>query len=148
MRRLLPLTALSVVALGALASAQAQSPQTQSAQVQTVNRAITVQSGKNVQLAVYLNVQPDCTSGPLPAIMLATPPAHGNITVKRAVVTATSYKKCLALQVPAFVAIYRSLPDFTGVDAIALQVKYPGGRTELQRIKITVAGAGPPEKRI
>ena len=113
------------------------------AQVQTVERAVTGKPDKDIQIAVYLNVQPDCTSGPLPAIELQTPPRHGNVVVKRANVTATNYKKCLALQVPAFVAFYRSLPAFTGVDVLTLNVKYPGGRTENQRIMITIADPTP-----
>jgi hypothetical protein len=118
------------------------------AQVQTVERAANGQPGKDIQLAVYLNVQPDCTSGPLPSIQLGTPPGHGNVSVKRANVTATNYKKCLAIQVPAFVAFYRSRPDFAGVDVLTLEVKYPQGRTEIQRISVTVAGpeAGPGQR--
>jgi hypothetical protein len=108
------------------------------AQVRTVERAISGPPDKNIQIAVYLDVRPDCTSGPLPAIMLGSPPSHGSVAVKRANVTATNYKKCLALQVPGFVAFYRSLPDFVGIDQLTLEVKYPGGRTEIQRITVTI----------
>ena len=58
-------------------------------------------------------------------------------------VTATNYKQCLALQVPAFVATYRSRPDFAGVDVFTLEVKFSGGRTEIQRISVTVGGGSP-----
>jgi hypothetical protein len=67
---------------------------------------------------------------PLPSIQLTSPPENGKITVKKATVTATNHKQCLALQVPAFVA-------FVGVNALTLEVKFPGGKTEVQRISIS-----------
>ena len=73
----------------------------------------------------YVNVRPDCTSGPLPSIQLTSPPENGKVTVKKAKVTATNYKHCLALEVPAFVAFYRSRADFVGVDVLTLEVKLP-----------------------
>lgn len=44
----------------------------------------------------------------------------------------------MALEVPAFIGIYRSKPDFAGSDHLTLVVSYPNGRTETQRITITV----------
>jgi hypothetical protein len=41
-------------------------------------------AGKDVRVGVYVNVQDDCTSGPLPTIRLSTPAAHGRVTVKKA----------------------------------------------------------------
>jgi hypothetical protein len=51
------------------------------------------------------------------------------------------------MEVPAFIAFYRSRPDFAGVDVLTLEVKFPGGRTEQQRISITV-GTGSPGRGI
>jgi hypothetical protein len=113
------------------------------AQVQTVDRNAKGATGKDIRVGVYINVRPDCSSGPLPSIRLSTPPEHGAVTVKRANIKATNYKQCLALEVPAFVAFYRSRPDFAGVDVLNLEVKFPGGRTEIQRISVTVAPATP-----
>ena len=73
-------------------------------------------------------MRPDCTSGPLPSIQLTSAPENGKVTVKKATVTATNYKQCLALQVPGFLALYRSRADFVGVDALTLEVKFPGGQ--------------------
>jgi hypothetical protein len=108
------------------------------AQVQTVERAAKASSGKDVQVGAYLNIRPDCTSGVLPAIRLVNPPTHGKVIVKKAKANATNYKQCLALEVPAYVAIYRSAPDFTGTDAFTVEVKYHEGRTEVQNITVTV----------
>jgi hypothetical protein len=109
------------------------------AEIRTSEKSARAQSGKDVRIGVYINVRPDCTSGPLPAIKLNTPPANGTVTVRKGNVTATNYKQCLALQVPAFVAIYRSKTDFSGVDALELEVKFPNGRVEIQKFEITVA---------
>jgi len=79
----------------------------------------------------------------LPTWATLSPPENGKVTVKQAKVTATNYKQCLAIEVPAFVAIYRSRADFAGVDALTLEVKFPGGRTEVQRINVTVGSSSP-----
>lgn len=110
------------------------------AQVPTVERAAKGHPAKDIRVGVYLNVQPDCTSGTLPAIRLVSPPANGAVNIKRGKVSATNYKQCLALEVPGFIAFYRSKPDFSGIDVLTIEVKYPGGRTELQRISVTVGG--------
>jgi hypothetical protein len=117
------------------------------AQVQTVSRSINGRPDTDIQIGVYVNVKPDCTSGPLPSIQLIAPPENGKVTVKQARVTATNYKQCLAVEVPAFVAFYHSKTDFSGVDVITLEVKYAGGKTELQKISVIV-GQGTPGKGI
>src|SRR5262249_10924693 len=44
----------------------------------------------DIRVGVYVNVRPDCTSGPLPSIQLTSPPENGKVTVKKARVTATN----------------------------------------------------------
>jgi hypothetical protein len=117
------------------------------AQVEAVNRTIAGKPDTDVRVGVYVNIKPDCTSGPLPSIQLTSPPEHGKITVKQGKVTATNYKQCLALEVPAFIAVYRSRTGFAGVDTMTLSIKYPGGKTEMQRISVTV-GTGEPGRGI
>lgn len=107
----------------------------------TVERSAQGPTAKDIRIGVYLNVQPDCTSGTLPAIRLLTPPANGAVNVKRGKITATNYKQCMALEVPGFIAFYRSKADFVGTDVVTLEVKYPQGRTEIQRITVKVGGA-------
>src|SRR5258708_23109970 len=100
--------------------------------VQTVERSVKAAPNKDTQIGVYLNVQPDCTSGPLPTIRLASPPSSGKVVVKTAKVKATNYKSCLALAVPAYVAFYKSPPEFVGDDALTIDVNYLTERTALQ----------------
>jgi hypothetical protein len=110
------------------------------AQTSTVERSVKAQADKDVRVGVYANVQSDCTSGPLPTIRLSDPPANGRVTVKRVKIDATNYKQCLALQVPGLVAFYRSRPHFSGTDTMSLEVRMPGGNTQIQRITVTVSG--------
>jgi hypothetical protein len=120
-----------------------------SAPTTTVERAARGPSGKAIEIGVYLNVQADCTSGMLPAIRLVAPPANGTVTLKQGKVSATNYKQCLSLQVPGFVAFYQSRPNFVGTDLAIIEVKYPQGRTELQRITINVGtSTGPNGQKI
>src|ERR1700686_3723913 len=119
---------------------------TASAQTQTVERSFKALPNKDTQIGVYLNVLPDCTSGPLPTIRLANPPSSGRVIVKTAKVKATNYKACLALEVPAYVAFYKSPPEFLGDDVLTIEVKYAGGRTEIQKITVNVVGVGAQQK--
>jgi hypothetical protein len=129
-------TAVAFDAVTTAALAQDQPP------AQTVDRSAKGPTAKSIQVGVYLNVQPDCTSGTLPAIRLVDPPANGTLSIKRGKVTATNYKQCLALEVPAFIAFYQSKADFVGTDVVTIEIKYPQGRTEVQHIKIDVGGGG------
>jgi hypothetical protein len=109
----------------------------------TVERDVKVMPGKEARVAVYTDIKPDCTSGPLPAIKLASPPAHGAVTVKRGTLKVTNYKQCLATEVPMFVAFYRSLDTYNGADEFVLEISMVGGRKELQHFRVNVsAGAG------
>ena len=127
--------------LGSFDTAAAQAPMER-----TVERSVKALPNKNTQIGVYLNVLPDCTSGPLPTIRLANPPTAGKVVVKTAKVKATNYKACLALEVPAYVAFYTSPPDFLGDDVMTLEVKFPVGRIEIQKITVKVTGAGAQQK--
>ena len=118
-------------------------PSWASAQEKTVEHTAKGQAGKDIQVGLYVNVRPDCGSGPLPSIRLITPPDNGKVTVKKARVSATNFKQCLALEVPGFVAFYRSQPDFAGVDILILEIKFPGGKTEIQRITVSVGISTP-----
>lgn len=110
------------------------------AQSSLLERAIKAMPGQNVRVGVYTSIRPDCTSGPLPAIRLAHAPAHGVVSVKRAMLKATNVKQCLAIDVPAFVAFYRAAQDFNGADEFELEVTFSGGRKEIQNFHVSVAG--------
>jgi hypothetical protein len=118
----------------------------QEAPAQVVERTVKALPNRDTQIGVYLNVLPDCTSGPLPTIRLVSPPSAGKVVVKAAKAKATNYKACLALEVPAYVAFYKSPPDFLGKDVLTIEVRYTGGRTEIQKITVDVNGPGAQQK--
>jgi hypothetical protein len=125
----------------------ASNPSTTPPPTTTVERSAKGPTAKSIQVGIYLNVLADCTSGTLPALRLVSPPGNGTITIKRGKVSATNFKQCLALEVPGFIAFYQSKPDFVGTDVAIIEVKYPQGRTEVQRITISVGtGAGGAQK--
>jgi hypothetical protein len=134
MKVLYAASALLLASVATSTSAQEQS--------RVVERSVKSVPYKDTQIGLYINVQPDCTSGPLPTIRLISPPASGKVVVKSAKVKATNYKACLALEVPAYVAFYKSPADFIGNDFLTIEVKFAGGRTEIQKITVTVTGAG------
>lgn len=125
------------------ASAQTSAPAPRET---TVERSVRAQPNRTTQIGVYLNVLPDCTSGPLPTIRLVNPPAAGKVVVKSGKVKATNYKACLALEVPAYVAFYKAPTQFLGDEALTIEVKYLGGRTEIQKITVKVSRSGVGQK--
>ena len=127
--------------IGSVGTAAAQTP-TET----TVERSVKTLPNRDTQIGIFLNVLPDCTSGPLPTIRLVSPPTAGKVIVKTAKAKATNYKACLALEVPAYVAFYKSPPEFLGDDVLTIEVKYAGGRTELQKITVKVNGPGAQQK--
>jgi hypothetical protein len=105
----------------------------------SVDRNVRAMPGSDVRVGIYTSIKQDCTSGPLPAIRLVTPPAHGTITVRRATLKATNFKQCLATDVPAFVAIYHALQDFNGTDEFEIEVNFSGGRKQTQHFHVSVS---------
>jgi len=108
------------------------------AQGNLIERAVKAAPGRDARVGVYADIRPDCTAGPLPAIRLVTPPAHGAVSVKRGTLKATNFKQCLATETPAFVAFYRAKDGFSGTDEFALEVAWASGRKELQHFRVTV----------
>lgn len=108
------------------------------AQDDVVERQLKAAPGRDVRVSVFTAIRPDCTSGPLPAIRLATPPAHGSVNVKRGTLKATNIKQCLAIEVPAFVAFYRASADYSGADDFELEISSSNGHKRRERIHMTV----------
>jgi hypothetical protein len=109
------------------------------AQVNPVERELKVAPGRDLRVGIFTSIRPDCTSGPLPAIRLASPPAHGTVIVKRGTLKATNFKQCLATEVPAFVAFYRAAQNFNGTDVFDLEINFADGRKQIQHFRISVS---------
>jgi hypothetical protein len=108
------------------------------AQLAPTERSVKAQSGRDVRVGVFASITPDCKPGRLPTVRLKEKPKHGTVTVKQGRLRATNLKQCLAAEVPAFVAIYRSQPDFSGSDELILEVVNANGNVQVQRVQITV----------
>ena len=122
-----------LLALPALAFAQ-QNPVQQ--------REVKGKPDTDINAGIFATLRKDCTAGPLPAVRLVTPPAHGKVTVKQGKLRATNVKNCLGMELPAFVAIYRSARDFVGQDRFTLEVVGSNGKTQVQQVTVTVMQAG------
>ena len=135
----------------ALAQPQPDSNQQQSQksapETPAVSRTVTGQAGRDLRIAVFASLRPDCTPGALPTIRLSEEPKHGKVTVKSGKVRTTNLQKCLAAEVPAFVVFYRSSPDFEGQDQVALDV-VSGDKRQIQRITINVTNNPKGSQRI
>jgi hypothetical protein len=115
------------------------------AQGNVVEHEVKASPGRDVRVGIYTDIRPDCTPGPLPAIRLVVPPAHGAVSVKRGTLKATNIKQCLATEVPAFVVFYRAADNFNGADTFDLEITLGGGRKQLQHFRVLVTntpGAG------
>jgi hypothetical protein len=111
------------------------------AQSNLIDRVIKAAPDRDVRVGVYTSIRPDCTSGALPAIRLTAAPAHGTVSVKRAMLKATNFKQCLAIDAPAFVAFYRAAPNFAGADQFELEITFASGRKEIQHFQVSVSSA-------
>jgi len=111
-------------------------------QAQTIERQVKGKPDTNINAGIFTTIRHNCTAGPLPAVRLITPPAHGKVTVKQGRLRATNLKQCLGLELPAFVAIYRSAQDFIGQDIFTLEVIGTEGKSQIQRITVTVMKPG------
>jgi hypothetical protein len=112
------------------------------AQTSTIERQVKGTSNANINAGIFASIRRDCTAGPLPVVRLLSPPAHGKVTVKQGRLRATNMKQCLGMELPAFVAIYRSVPDFIGQDNFTIELIGVGGKAQIQQITVTVMRAG------
>jgi hypothetical protein len=103
-----------------------------------VERQVRGRAGRTIRLVVITNVRPDCTSGPLPTVRLESAPKHGRVTVQRGRYTATNVRQCLATEVPALIAVYRSAEDFEGSDTVTLELRFEGRPPQLRRYTLLV----------
>jgi hypothetical protein len=118
------------ILLGAGAAALAQDA--------IIERQAKGMAGRDIRIAVFTSIRPDCTAGQLPTVRLKQPPLNGTVTVRQGRMRTTNIKQCLAVEVPAFIALYRSSPGFSGQDSVLIEVVSAGGKTQLQRYTVTV----------
>ena len=111
-------------------------------QSQTVERKFKGKPETDIKVGVFASIHRNCTASSPPVIRLVSPPAHGKVKVKQGHLRATNLKQCLGIEAPAFVAIYRSDRDFIGQDVFTLEVISSKGKSQFQRITVTVMKSG------
>lgn len=109
---------------------------------QAIQREYKGKPDTDINAGIFATIRKDCTAGPLPVVRLLTPPAHGKVTVKQGKLRATNVKNCLGMELPAFVAIYRSARDFIGQDRFTLEVTGSNGKKQIQQVTVTVMQGG------
>jgi hypothetical protein len=109
---------------------------------QAIQREYKGKPDTDINAGIFATVRKDCTAGPLPVVRLLTPPTHGKVTVKQGKLRATNVKNCLGMELPAFVAIYRSVRDFIGQDRFTLEVIGGNGKKQIQQVTVTVMQTG------
>jgi hypothetical protein len=112
------------------------------AQSAMLDRHFKGKSGRDINVGIFASMKPDCTPGTLPIVRLAVSPLHGKIVLKKGKLHATNFKQCLSTDLPAFVALYRSVPGFVGQDVLTLEIISTNGKKQFQRITITVGKSG------
>jgi hypothetical protein len=123
------------LAFGTTANAQV-------AEVAPIERQFKGMTGRNITVGIFASMKPDCTPGPLPVIRLESPPSHGQVTVRQQKIRITNRQECLAAEIPAFVAVYRSRADFSGTDELTLEINSGKGKITRQKIKVRVEDSG------
>jgi hypothetical protein len=112
------------------------------AQVPTIQRNFKGKPGSDINVGIFASVHKNCTPAALPAIRVVSPPGHGKVTVKQGHLRATNLPQCLAVDVPAFVAIYHSDKDYLGQDTFTLEVVNSGGKAQQQTVTVTLVAPG------
>jgi hypothetical protein len=107
------------------------------AQAATIERQATAKSDTNINAAIFAEFDENaCNPGPLPIVRLLTPPTHGNVTMAQ--VNLHADRKCAGMDVPAWIAIYRSNKGFIGEDSFTVELKNAEGKTQIQKTTVTV----------
>lgn len=93
---------------------------------------------QDIRIGVFATGRKDCTPGPLPTVRLHQAPLNGVVIVKRGRVRATNIKNCPEIEVPGFIAFYKSRPNFTGEDQLQLEVIAADGKSRIQTFRVLV----------
>ena len=114
---------------------------------QTVTRAARGEPGKDIRVGVFVNVKQDCSSGPLPTIRLVEKPANGTVTVKSAQDQREELQAMPRAGGSGLRGVLQVGADLQRRGQLRDRGPYPEGRTEMQKLNVTV-GAGQKEQKI
>lgn len=127
-----------------LCAVLAQNAQAQNAQPQTPReRTVTAASGALTQLAYHAVLRPDCTTGPLPKIIIEDMPRHGAVSLAEQTITTAPTFRCPNQKLQATFLLYRPNQRYVGQDRIVYRIETSGRRSEPHTIMIEVKAQRP-----
>ena len=102
-------------------------------------KQLRTKKGTSVALVNLLNARPDCSSnaGPIAIPVVREKPANGSVQMTILVGNVAASANCPARKVPMITLIYTPNPDFTGSDAVAVEIE-AGNKTTSLRYSILV----------
>jgi hypothetical protein len=107
------------------------------AQTATIERQVIAKPDTNSVAGIFAEFDAGgCNAGPLPTVRLLMQPTHGEVTMMQGNLRANT--KCAGMDVPAWIAIYRSNKDFIGEDSFAVELKNAEGKIQIQKTTVTV----------
>jgi hypothetical protein len=100
-------------------------------------------TGNEARIAAPNWVNTDCTSGPVPDLRIATPPANGELRQEEITMPidrpkGNSRAACNGKPVKAMAVYYKSKPGYTGADSVVIDMDFKTGVVRRFNYKITV----------
>ena len=127
-----------------LCAVLAQNAQAQNAQSQAPReRTVAAASGALTQLAYHAVLRSDCTTGPLPKIIIEEMPRHGAVSLAEQTVTTAPTFRCPNQKLQAIFLMYRANQRFVGQDKIVYRIETGGRRSEPHTIAIDIKAQRP-----
>jgi hypothetical protein len=111
-----------------------------SAEAGAQEKQIKTSQGIDGNLAILVQVNSDCTPGPIPELRIDVAPANGWLIVKNGLIhLPDSAPNCKGAAVPANAIFYRSKPGFSGEDHVSVEVTFAGAPARTENYSISVA---------
>jgi hypothetical protein len=101
-------------------------------------------AGKPVQLGYYASAHKNCTAAEAPTVRVLTPPQHGTLSIRKAVLSTNKVAGCPGLKTPTQVAFYQAGEGYVGPDKVSFEVTAENGEVATYEITITVKEAPKP----
>lgn len=123
---------------GCAATQAGQSPETDAVPVKR-----GAFSGTTQQTNFYYSVNPDCTSGGIPAVKIKQAPSHGTVEIQEGSVYPEFPRSnqnflCNKTKTPGVIVTYTSEAAYKGEDAFVLETVFPHGKLQLTPVQMTV----------
>jgi len=110
----------------------------------SVRSPVSVAAGKVVQIAVLNPLKRDCSPGAAPTLRVPGLPKHGRVIATTASIATGKKNRCPDKQVSGQVVVYQANANYSGPDAVEIEVETAEGETRRATIRIEVTQSGLP----